>query len=697
MKKRLLCIVIMVIGIMLAVTWVVKAQQLRVNAGDLDVKGVHLVNMGNSYNEAPMLAAMVAAGLLPPVEERLPIESDIVIVDPVDGVGEYGGIWHNATWFQGYGNILMILYDPPIRWKSDYSGYEPGLLKSWDISPDGKTLTWHLREGVKWSDGVEFTTEDLQFWWEDLALNEFVSAVPIPWWGFNTDGTPMTVTVTSAYTLTMSWDTPRFTTPYIIAQGYWEWLPMERPKHFLSQFHPDYNPGGSYEDLNQVLYGTEWLANIESYPCLHAWCVESVIPGVSTTWVRNPYYWKIDTSGNQLPYIDYLNVSFVGDPNIRLQEAAAGNYEATFRGTENPNDIPYLIANQVSGDYQVWPGAVNGSGGWPCWLVNQNFSNQSEYPETWEAIGDLLRDKNFRQGLSHAMNRDEIIQEVWNGNGTPQQGTISPQSWHFQSPEGQAVFQAWASSYVTYNTVEATNLFSAANFIDQGMDGWRDLPDGKPFTLTLDMGIWDGNQIAWDSTHVLRDQFEAIGIKVEINDLRGSPDWDIRQTEGLYMLRNCHMAELDLWTYPDWVFPLRDNRAWPLEGKWRQTGGAEGWAPQPGSPAYELQALYDQGVAEPDENARHEIVWDAIAIHIQEGPFTIGASGDQPMPVVVRNGFRGVQDLIILGPWAPGSPGNLHPEQFWMEDDLRRESLGYPVYLPLVIGNSGMIESGTRD
>jgi hypothetical protein len=51
----------------------------------------------------------------------------------------------------------------------------------------------------------------------------------------------------------------------------------------------------------------------------------------------------------------------------------------------------------------------------------------------------------------------------------------------------------------------------------------------------------------------------------------------------------------------------------------------------------------------------------------------IGGSGDQQMPVVVRNGFHGIPDLVILGPWAPGSPGNLHPEQFWMEASLRGE------------------------
>jgi peptide/nickel transport system substrate-binding protein len=77
--------------------------------------------------QAPMLQEMVDAGTLPPLEERLP--TDVMVVTPVDGVGEYGGTWHNVTWDPGAGNIKMILYDAPVRWKRDYTGYEPGLAR----------------------------------------------------------------------------------------------------------------------------------------------------------------------------------------------------------------------------------------------------------------------------------------------------------------------------------------------------------------------------------------------------------------------------------------------------------------------------------------------------------------------------------------------------------------------------------------
>ena len=97
-----------------------------------------------------------------------------------------------------------------------------------------------------------------------------------------------------------------------------------------------------------------------------------------------------------------------------------------------------------------------------------------------------------------------------------------------------------------------------------------------------------------------------VGVKTLINDLMGQPDWTLRFQQGLFMIRNTHASELDIWTYPDWVFPLRgtEARAWPLEGKYYETGGAEGWEPQPDTTsAYELQQLYKKGIAEPDVEA----------------------------------------------------------------------------------------------
>jgi peptide/nickel transport system substrate-binding protein len=432
-----------------------------------------------------------------------------------------------------------------------------------------------------------------------------------------------------------------------------------KPRHHLEQFHPTYTDGMTYEDLEAA---DKWYET-PGYPCLMAWCVESSSVGERIVFVRNPYYWKVDTEGNQLPYIDRIDVAIIQDEEIRTLEASQGKYEASFRASTNPNDIPFLAEQAEANGYHLHQGAVNGAGGWPCWLINQNFADESV--ENFEEISEVLRDKNFRQGISHAMNRERLIDVTWDGIGEPVQGTISPQAWHFASAEGQAVFEEWKNAYIEYDVDLANELLDAAGLLDADGDGVRDLPSGAPFQLVMDLNEWPGQRVATSSTESFAGDLEAVGLNILINNVMGTPDDNLRQIEGLYMMRACHASELDIWTYPDWIFPLRDNRAWPLEGKWRQTGGEEGW--EPSGPALALQEIYDAGLAEPTVEGRHQLVYDAIRIHIDEGPFVLGASGDQAMPVVVSDTFHGIPELVILGPWAPGSPGNLHPEQFWME------------------------------
>jgi peptide/nickel transport system substrate-binding protein len=614
----------------------------------------------SAYGEAPMLADMVAAGELPPVEERLPV--DVQVVEVTNQIGQYGGEWNTIATGSDFGNIKMILYDPPIRWKPDYSGYEPGLAKEYSWSEDGTEVTWRFREGVKWSDGEPFTMDDLRFWWEDLALNEDYKVVQPPWWGFNSDGSPMEVTFPDDYTMVMKWDQPQWITPYIIAQGFWEWEPLMKPRHYLEQFHPDYTDGATYEELELM---SKWIENPD-FPVLFAWHPEEVKPGEQIRFVRNPYYWKVDPDGNQLPYIDYLVADLIEDEQVRLLSLSQGKYNASFRGIPSLNDIPFLLEHAEESDYQILEGWVSGAGANPGWLVNQDFIDKTY--DNWEEIREVLRDKRFRQALSYAMDRQRILDVIYVLPVEPKSFTISPQSWHFQSEAGQEVFNEWATKYSEHDVDQANALLDEIGMQDSDGDGFRELPSGEKFTLVLDQGTWGaGQELNAKANEVYRTSLAEVGIDVLINDLVGQPDWDLRQTQGLYMLRNAGTSELDIWTYPDWVFPVRDNRAWPLQGKWRQTGGAEGEEPLPDSPAALLQALYDKGLAEPDAQKRHEIVWEAVRVHIDEGPFMLGAGGDRTSPVLIKNNFKNVPSTGILGPWAPGSPGNKHPEQFYIE------------------------------
>lgn len=627
----------------------------------------------SKYKQAPMLDAMN----LPPIEERLPVAEDIKVITPWESVGKYGGQWNDVTWWDGAGNIKMMLYDPPVRWKADLTGYEPGLLiKMPEWSDGGKTITFTFRRGIKWSDGAPFTTADLKFWWEDLAKNEDYKTANVPWWARNSDGSPITMEFPNDYTWVLKFDKPQYIMPYILAQGFWEWEPLMKPAHFLKQYHPNYGGKSGAEGYTELDLMDRWF-DTPGYPCLMAWCLKEYKPGEYRILERNPYYWKVDIEGNQLPYIDSIRVELVEDSEVRLLAVAQGKYDCNFRYNGAPTDIPFLMENAAAGNYRLVPGWMNGAGAWPGIIVNQDYHRDREYDPAKETeedieIRELLRNQDFRIGLSYAMNRQRVVDVAWEGIGEPKNFTISPQSPHFtSSAEGMKVYEQWANSYAEYNPEKAKEHFDKAGFVDANGDGIRDLPSGKPFTLVIDLNDWSSEKINTEFLQVYKLNLEAVGVKVLINNVIGTPDAGPRGDYGLYMLRTTHASELDLWTYPDWVFPVRGGgegtRAWPQQGLWYSTGGKEGWEPQPGSPAYRLQEIYRKGLQEPDEQKRHELVWEAIGIYLNEGPFIIGAAGDQPMPVVCKNYFKNVYEYGVLGPWAPGTPGNTFPEQFWMD------------------------------
>src|SRR3712207_4602076 len=104
---------------------------------------------------------------------------------------------------------MVVAYDPPIRWKDDYSGYEPGLAKSIEWSEDGKTITFRLREGIKWSDGDPFDTDDLKFWWEELAQNEEYTVAQVPWWAHNADQSDAVMEFPDKYTWVIKFTEPQ--------------------------------------------------------------------------------------------------------------------------------------------------------------------------------------------------------------------------------------------------------------------------------------------------------------------------------------------------------------------------------------------------------------------------------------------------------------------------------------------------------
>jgi peptide/nickel transport system substrate-binding protein len=635
-----------------------------------------------TYAEAPTLAEKVTAGELPPVEERLP--ETPVVTAPYESVGKYGGTITTASWWSQAGNVLLYISEPPLKWKADLTGYEPGLMDTYEWSEDGMTFTMHIRAGLKWSDGEPFTTEDLKFYWEDIAKNEDYKVVNVPGYLRKTDGTPIDWEFPDELTVVWKSDQPLWIAPYYLAQGYWEFSTvMMKPAHYLKQFHPTYTADATYEGLEAV---DKWWENPD-FPCLFAWCNSvRAEDGTSLTFSRNPYYWRVDTEGNQLPYIDEIFVEIVSDEQVRLLNCSQGKYNAAFRACGGPNDIPFLLEQAEAGNFRLLEGWMNGAGAWPGYMVNQYYveggkNYADDTPEMAAEIRAVLRDKRFRQALSLGMDRNRMIEVVWNGIGEVKSATLSPQSWHFASTEGQAVYNEWATTYSEFDAATANAMLDEVGMVDANGDGWRDLPSGKPIIFTMDVTDWGGSlKVQTDAASEAKAQWETnLKIQIEVKNLQGQPDVDTRTNEGFYMLRGAHISEIDIWTYPDWIFPIVNRYMFPLEGRYYALGGEActlvegqpyscGVKPEPGSPAEKLQALYVKGLATGTIEDRHKVVWEAIRdVYITEGPFVVGVAGDQQSPVLISNDLKNVLDYGVVGPWAPATPGNQIPAQWWLD------------------------------
>lgn len=597
-----------------------------------------------AMREAPMLAARVQEGVLEPLEARLP-ETPLV-VPLVDGPGYYGGTWHMYETHSDFVlTRLLNNYYPLTRWTPEADGIAPGVAKDWSYSEDGRTATFQLRPGMRWSNGDRFTAQDVIFWWT-LCRDDRLGMEP-PEWAY-IDGQLMDVSAPDDYTLVFTYPEPFYFLPLAMATGFWTPENVLLPSNYLKQFHPDYNP--AYSDFTEFNRRNSVQFNPDR-PTLAPWHLVFISDTADrAVYERNPYYYGVDPSGRQLPYIDRIEVIRVQSPESGVLYAISGNLDAQFRGV-NFKDYALLKRFAQKGNYTIrtWE---EGTAAW-----HGVFPNLEQLDPDRRA---LFMDPNFRRGLAVAVNRERINQVMWNGLSRPQAAAITDESWHFKSPRGQDVLQRWIAKWSEYDPQGAESYLDAAGLDQRDSEGYR-MYHEKPFHVMLE---YFHVPYAADEAELIAEDWRHVGVRTIA---RRAADLDLwpRIITGKYDFYMQHNSELDLFTFPGYVFPAFANTWHPLTGRWYATGGREGEAPA--GFMKELLDLYEQCKREPDIEARHNLVLDAIEIQLDKGPFMIGTTGRQKTLVVTKNYFRNVPATGILGPWAICQPGSKFPEQFYYD------------------------------
>lgn len=613
----------------------------------------------STSNEAPMLAELVQAGELPPVDERLPLNP--LALEPVENIGEYGGTWRLVDGNNDLGwTRQTVMVEPFLKWNRDASGMRPNLLESWEWNDDATELIVHFREGIKWSDGEPLTVDDYLFWWNDIVLNEEIPVGPPG--GTTVGGTPMEVEKINDYTLRYTFAAPNPLFLHNHSRGHSHSSTFVVPAHYLEQYHPEYNADVADPDALMARYDPASRLHHPDMPTYMPWKVVEYQSGQQAILERNPYYWKVDSAGNQLPYIDRLRVeiSESGSPTEFVTlKAIAGELDMQVRDIAL-QDVPLILENADAGDYRVimWN---RGDFAWP-WLILMY-----DYPD--EDIVDLMYTPEFRRALSVSIDRDRINDIVALGLATPRQAALSPESPEFQTTEGAQVYEEWANSYAEYDPEQAMAYLDEIGVVDVTGDGFRERPDGAPLELIVDVDVTDSKSI--DSLDLIKEDWEEIGINMTINAIAGEV-LNQRAQAGEIMIRSWGSAAAwglisaaTVWAPVEGVtYALGGVRI----GQHHVSGGETGVPPRPGSALERLQDAYTELISIADDAERDAALLDAYRIHIEEGPLSIGTVGEHVSPVIVKNNFRNVPDTGLVAGWDLGYPGTADPEQFYIQE-----------------------------
>jgi len=587
------------------------------------------------YNEAPMLAERVAAGELPPVAERLP--RNPVVVTPTNEIGTYGGRLFGAGMAPETTNDLQIGQATGLfRFSNDLSEIYPDLAEGYEFNDDFTECTIKLREGVKWSDGVPFTVDDIIFFFED--------------WKYNTDLYPATSAVwllggdrfgiekVDDYTIRFSFPQPYPSFSVIHFSG----APTEpyRPAHYLRQFHPKYNPNVAEEataagfnswqayftnradgDSDSPHYG---VSNVEM-PVLSPWKPVSA-DSQRQQYERNPYYYKVDTEGNQLPYVDYMTVEYTSNAEVMNLKAVSGELSVAGLDIQLLN-YPIIRRGEEAGGYTTKL-VYSERGSDVCLAFNQLHSDP--------VLNALYTDVRFRQAMSLGINRTEINELVFLGQGTVRQATVN-ESASFFDP-------AWAEHFAQYDPDQANALLDELGLSERNADGVRLRPDGRPLAFQLEYLPQEGPKK--EVCELVVKHWQALGIQVDaaarergylIERLDAQEQHATAWHVDRVLERPAYAYSLDGKLGPGGNSIVRYAREWQ---NWFNSAGAQGV--EPPQQAKDLRDAYiawqktDIGSPEYMEAAKR--VYDLNA----ETLWIIGTVGQAPQPVIVRNDMGNV-------------------------------------------------------
>ena len=597
-----------------------------------------------------MLAELVKAGKLPPVAERLPKEPAVCQV--VEEIGQYGGTWRRAhLGASDLGGADRYVREALIQFSTDGSKFEPNVFSKWEIADGGKTFTFKIREGLKWSNGKPLTADDFLFVHEDYYMNKELSPTVPSFLNFG--GTPATLEKVDNFTLKYKFAKAYPLFVQILAEP--NYLMLQ--KEYFQQFHAKYADkakldaavkDAKFETWMQLFNAKNALYDNPDMPTWHVWVTKSRVADQRHIMERNPYYWKVDPKGNQLPYIDTLVHDLVGSADIIVTKCIAG--EIDFQGRNIATTaMPLLKENEAKGGYRtiIWTPTLGSS---ITIMFNLSFDGDP-------VVAKYMHDKRFRQAFSMAIDRDDINRVIYLNQGKARQATVIDSSADFKAE--------YATRYAKLDLAAANKLLDELGLTKKDGEGYRIAPeDGKPLTLIN----YFATLPPYDSVAPLITEYlKKVGIKV-------LPKGEERSIH--YQRMDANELQLSMWgmdgaiypvwlNYAYWIVPWvgASSRLGRAIGLYRDSAGKSGKAPT-GDVAKALE-IFDQAWAETDDAKRVQLASQVLDI-ASENVWTIGTVLLAQEPHVTKNNFRNVPTSAVSD-WVFRTEKNTHPEQYFFK------------------------------
>ncbi|MEO1491292.1 MAG: ABC transporter substrate-binding protein [Pseudomonadota bacterium] len=595
-------------------------------------------------------------GDLPPIQDRVPVEPLVVyLAERGREPGLHGGTLKmfvsrskDVRYMSVWGYARLVAYD-------DNYDLVPDILRDYRVEEGGRKVTLILRRGHKWSDGKPFTTEDLRYWWEDVALNEELSPAGPPV-QLLADGKPPVVEVIDEVTISYTWPMPN--PGFLPALAKARPVYIYRPAHYMKKYHKNYAPAAKLAERVESSGKKAWAAlhnrkdnlyknDNPKLPVLQPWVNTNKKNSKRYTLVRNPFYHRIDTEGRQLPYVENVELEIAAS-NLISAKAALGEATLQVRSLSFSN-APVLKAKQDENGFvtRLWQ---SGSASEVALYPNLNYVDP-----VWRG---LFRDVRFRRALSLAISRKAINKVLYYGLAAERGVSALEESPFFNEER--------ATAWARLDIEEANRLLDELGLTERNPAGIRRLPDGRLMEIIVET-MGERKEVN-DTLELITATWQQVGIRLLVKPL----DREVmrnRAYAGKSMMVATNGWNIGIPTAlnaPTELAPVdQATYTWPKWGQYYQTKGSAGEAPDIPE-AVELMEQFERWSTASDDATKSAAWRRMLDIHADQ-VFCIGTVARAPIPLVHDAELRNVPAQGIYA-WDPGGQLGVHRmDEFFFE------------------------------